>query len=59
MVTLQHLSYNLTARAREIGGILTVFEAPRRQLKRKTLGFMTTTFGPHESVVILGSSRSD
>jgi len=59
MLPLQHLSYKLTARAREIGGILTVFAAPRRQLKRKTLGVMTPTFGPHESVVILGSSRSD
>ena len=58
MLSLQHLSYKLTASAREIGGILTGFAAPRRQLKRKTLGVMTTTFGPDESVVILGSSRS-
>ena len=35
MLPLQHLSYKLTARAREIGGSLTGFAVPRRQLKRK------------------------
>jgi putative NADPH-quinone reductase len=59
VVPLQHLSYKLTVRAREIGSRLTSFAAPRRQLKRKTLGVLTTTFRPQESVVILGSSRSD
>jgi hypothetical protein len=46
MVPLQHLSYKLTARARENGSILTLFAAPRPQLKRKTLGVMTTHNGP-------------
>ena len=59
MAPLPNLSNRLTARARAIGDVLTVFAAPRQQLKRKTSGVMTTTFGPHESVVILGSSRSN